>query len=66
MFFLPQSLIILIDLGLPSPMSQRTTSAGTVTLSSADSEIVRDQLYQSSVHKSMGPDGIHQLQQDPA
>lgn len=29
--FLPQSLIVLIDLRLPSPTSQRTTSAGTVT-----------------------------------
>ena len=24
-----------------------------------DTEIVRDQLYQLNVHKSMGPDGIH-------
>lgn len=53
--FLPQSLIILIDLEPPSLMNQRITSAGTVTFPSAAFEIVRDQLYQPSVHMSMGP-----------
>ena len=58
MRFLPQSLIILTGLGLPSPLSWRTTNVGTVT-SFVDTEIVRDQLYQLNVHKSMRPDGIH-------
>lgn len=53
--------VILIDFGLPNPMSQRTMSTGTVTFPSADSDIVRDQLCQLSVHKSMGPDVIHQV-----
>lgn len=59
------SLIILIDLELPIPMSQRTTSAGTVTLPSADSEIVRDQLYQPSVHESTGPMGFISYSRTP-
>ena len=31
MLFLPQSLIVLIDFWLPSPLSWRTTTPGTVT-----------------------------------
>lgn len=30
-FFLPQSLMLLVDLGLPGPPGQRTKSVGTVT-----------------------------------
>ncbi|KAK4829953.1 hypothetical protein QYF61_008084 [Mycteria americana] len=58
-FFLPQSLIIQIDLGL-SPLSQRTTTGQKSSdFPFVDTEIVRDQLYQLGVHKSMGPDGIY-------
>ncbi|GAB0181560.1 mitochondrial enolase superfamily member 1 [Grus japonensis] len=50
---LPQSLLILVDLRLPSPLNWRTTSPFV------DTEIVKDQLYQLNIHKFMGPDGIH-------
>lgn len=59
MSLLPQSLIILISLGLPGPLSHRTTSVGIVTFDLLDTENVKDQLYHLNVHRSLGPDGIH-------
>lgn len=55
--FVPQSLILMIDLGLPSPLSWRTMTAGTVTFHLWT--LHRTSLYQLNVRKSMWPDGIH-------
>ncbi|KAK4810508.1 hypothetical protein QYF61_004288, partial [Mycteria americana] len=57
-FFLPQSLIII------RPWAARSSElkdhkCGNSDFPFVDTEIVRDQLYQLNVHKSMGPDGIH-------
>jgi len=59
MLFLPQSLIILIDLGLSSPLSQRTTSVGTMTDNFSVHKWKGTSMHLLNVHKSMGPDGIH-------
>lgn len=53
MHFLSQASV---DLQLLSPLSWKTTNVGTVTFYTT---IVRDQLYQLNIHKSMGPHGIH-------
>lgn len=45
--------MILIDLGLPGPLSWRPMTAGTVP-SFKDTKIVNYQLYQLNVHKSVG------------
>lgn len=54
MHFLSQ---LLVDLQLPSHMEDH--KCGNSDFLSVDPEIVRDQLYQLNVHKSMGPHGIH-------
>lgn len=59
MCFLPQSLIILTDLGLPHPLELEDQGCGNSDFPFVDAEIVRDRLYQLSVQKFMGPDGVH-------
>ncbi|KAK4823871.1 hypothetical protein QYF61_007627 [Mycteria americana] len=54
-----KSLVILIDLGLPSPLSWEDHKCGNSDFLFVDIEIVRDQMYQLNIHKSMGPDRIH-------
>lgn len=51
-----QFLIIMIDLGLPSPLSWKVRTGVPVIVFT---KIVREQLYKMNVHKSMGPDRIH-------
>lgn len=58
-FLLPQSLILLVDLGLPDPLQLEAHECRISDFPFVDTEIVRDQLYQLNVCKSMWSNGIH-------
>jgi len=58
--FLLQFLILMMELGVPSPQSWRTMTKGANDIPLEINETVRDLLYLLNLHKSLGTNGLIQ------